>query len=240
MTPPFKHPLVRAAAAFAGAVTLALVAPGSALAHAVPGIDYRFPIPVWLYALGAGIAVLGTALAVAVSAVPGEGARGRDVYSRLRPLRVGALGLLLTSVLFFLAVTALVSTLEPGGVGAVARRYAPTLIPIAAVYFVSHYFLYLVYAGQLTGGAVLDPFGKEWVADYEPWKAVPGAAVWYTQVVLIVWGHLVAVLAAQRTALAVHERPRRALVAHAPLVLHMVAYTFTGLWVLGQVLEPLG
>jgi hypothetical protein len=30
--------------------------------------------------------------------------------------------------------------------------------------------------------------------------------------------------------------PRYALVAQAPLVLLMVGYTFTGLWVLGQVL----
>ena len=138
----------------------------------------------------------------------------------------------------FLAVCAVVSLREPGGVSAVARRYAPTLIPIAAVYFVSHYFLYLVYAGQLTGGDLLDPLGKDWVPDYAPWAGVPGGVVWYIQVALIVWGHVVAVLEAHRVAVSVHPRPRTALVAQTPLVLLMVGYTFTGLWVLGQTLIP--
>jgi hypothetical protein len=144
----------------------------------------------------------------------------------------------LAFALAFLAVCAVVSLREPGGVSAVARRYAPTLIPIAAVYFVSHYFLYLVYAGQLTGGDLLDPFGKEWVPDYAPWAGVPGGVVWYIQVALIVWGHVVAVLEAHRVAVSVHPRPRTALAAQTPLVLLMVGYTFTGLWVLGQTLIP--
>ncbi len=145
-------------------------------------------------------------------------------------------GIALGFALAFLAVTALVSRLEPGGATDAARRYAPTLIPIAAVYFVSHYFLFLVYAGQLTAGNVADPFGKDWVADYAPWKGVPGAVVWYVQVALIVWGHVVAVLAAHRVSVEVHGRARPALLAQSPLVLLMVGYTFVGLWVLGQVL----
>jgi hypothetical protein len=34
----------------------------------------------------------------------------------------------------------------------------------------------------------------------------------------------------------VHVNARRAVVAQVPLILLMVGYTFTGLWVLGQVL----
>jgi hypothetical protein len=87
--------------------------------------------------------------------------------------------LLMTAVvvafaLAFLAVVTLVSRLERASVADAARRYAPTVIPIAAVYFVSHYFLYLVHAGQFTAAAVLDPFGRKWVADVEsPWRGVP-------------------------------------------------------------------
>jgi hypothetical protein len=140
-------------------------------------------------------------------------------------------------VLAFLAVVGIVSRLERASLADAARRYAPTLIPIAAVYFVSHYFLYLIYAGQFTGAAVLDPFGREWVPDVEsPWKGVSGELVWYLQVGLIVWGHVVAVFEAHRVSLGVHGAPRRAALAQAPLVLLMVGYTFTGLWVLGQVL----
>ena len=140
--------------------------------------------------------------------------------------------------LAFLLVVTAVSRLEQTSVTDAARRYAPTLIPIAAVYFVSHYFLYLVYAGQLTGGDLLDPFGKDWIPDYAPWAGVPGSVVWYIQVALIVWGHVVAVLEAHRVAVSVHARPRTALAAQTPLVLLMVGYTFTGLWVLGQTLIP--
>jgi hypothetical protein len=140
-------------------------------------------------------------------------------------------------VLAFLAVVGLVSRLEHASLADAARRYSPTLIPIAAVYFVSHYFLFLIYAGQFTRAAVLDPFGREWVPDVEvPWKGVPGGLVWYLQVGLIVWGHVVAVFEAHRVSLGVLAGPRQAALAQAPLVLLMVGYTFLGLWVLGQVL----
>jgi hypothetical protein len=140
-------------------------------------------------------------------------------------------------VLAFLAVVGIVSCLERASLADAARRYAPTLIPIAAVYFVSHYFLYLIYAGQFTGAAALDPFGREWVPDVEsPWRGVSGELVWYLQVGLIVWGHVVAVFEAHRVSLGLHGATRRAALAQAPLVLLMVGYTFTGLWVLGQVL----
>jgi hypothetical protein len=138
--------------------------------------------------------------------------------------------------LAFLLVVTVVSRLEGRPVADAARRYAPTLIPIAAVYFVSHYFLYLIYAGQFTWAAVADPLGREWVPDATPWTGVPGALVWYVQVALIVWGHVVAVFEAHRVSLGLQVSARSAVLAQAPLILLMVGYTFTGLWVLGQVL----
>jgi hypothetical protein len=149
-------------------------------------------------------------------------------------LMIGIVG---AFVLAFIAVVGLVSRLEGASIADAARRYAPTLIPIAAVYFISHYFLYLIYAGQFTYAAVFDPLGREWVPDVEnPWKGVPGGLVWYLQVALIVWGHVVAVFEAHRVAIPVIGGERRAALAQLPLVLLMVGYTFTGLWVLGQVL----
>jgi hypothetical protein len=136
----------------------------------------------------------------------------------------------------FLLVVAFVSRLEARPLADAARRYAPTLIPIAAVYFVSHYLLYFVYASQFTWAAVADPLGREWVPDATAWTGVPGAVIWYIQVALIVWGHVVAVFEAHRVSLGVHVQARRAAMAQMPLVLLMVGYTFTGLWVLGQVL----
>ena len=142
--------------------------------------------------------------------------------------------------LAFLLVCALVSRLEEGGLAEIASRYAPTLIPIAAAYFIAHYFLYLFYLGQLTPKVVLDPFERGWIGDYRPWTDVPGAVVWYIQVGLIVLGHIIAVVEAHRVSLQVHGRPLRTLATQVPLVLLMVGYTYAGLWVLGQALAGLG
>jgi len=119
-----------------------------------------------------------------------------------------------------------------------ARRYAPTLIPIAAVYFAAHYLTYLLFAGQQTLAVLVDPFGHSWnpggLGEYGIWAGIaPAAAVWWVQILLIVWGHVSGVFAAHRLA----PSRRRALVLQAPLVLMMVAYTVVGLWVLAQQLS---
>jgi hypothetical protein len=48
----------RSALAVGTAAGAALVAPAAAFAYATPGIDYRFPLPIWLYAFAGGVAVL--------------------------------------------------------------------------------------------------------------------------------------------------------------------------------------
>ncbi|MBA3844879.1 MAG: hypothetical protein H0X39_20075 [Actinobacteria bacterium] len=122
-----------------------------------------------------------------------------------------------------------------------ARVLAPTLIPIAAVYFTAHYFAYLLIAGEDTPAVLVDPFGHSWNplgwGEYGLWKGIaPAAVVWLLQVLLIVWGHVAAVFAAHRLALRGHTRAR-AMLAQAPLVALMVAYTVAGLWVLAQQLK---
>ena len=119
-----------------------------------------------------------------------------------------------------------------------AVMFAPTLIPIAAVYFTAHYFAYLLIAGQATLGVIIDPFGLSWNplgwGEYALSKGVaPAGTVWAVQVILIVWGHVAAVFAAHRLALRDSTRGH-ALVAQAPLVGLMVLYTVAGLWVLAQ------
>jgi hypothetical protein len=122
-----------------------------------------------------------------------------------------------------------------------ARVLAPTLIPIAAVYFTAHYFAYLLIAGEDTPAVLVDPFGHSWNplgwGEYGLWKGIaPAAVVWLLQVLLIVWGHVAAVFAAHRLALRGQTRGR-ALLAQAPLVALMVTYTVAGLWVLAQQLK---
>jgi len=71
------------------AAVTALVVPGAAAAHGVPGIDYRFPLPVWLYGLGAGLAVLLSVPAAAFAGRAKADRFGRDFYQTVRRLRPG-------------------------------------------------------------------------------------------------------------------------------------------------------
>jgi hypothetical protein len=142
-------------------------------------------------------------------------------------------------VALFVAVAALVGRLEGRPAADAARRYAPTLIPIAAVYFVAHYLAYFVVYLQLTPGVALDPFDK-WLPDYSIWTSIPGAVVWYVQVVLIVIGHVLAVFEAQRVARGSGLRRGATVLRHAPLTVLMVCYTVGGLWVLAQALAATG
>lgn len=199
----------------------------------------------------------GSAFVVALLAtVVYDGLRGTKQYVRLEGLLVDVLPRLdrmnelrwtLAMILvvgafalLYLGACSVISLFEQGTPVAVAQRYAPTLIPIAAVYFIAHYALYLFYLGQLTPRVVLDPTDGGWLGDYRPWTGVPGSVVWAFQVAAIVAGHVLAVIAAHRLASRFHPLRRQAIVAQLPMVALMVAYTFTGLWVLGQALQAQG
>jgi hypothetical protein len=147
-------------------------------------------------------------------------------------------------VALFLLAMWLVGLREDGLVRT-AARYAPTLVPIAAVYFIAHYWTYLAFAGQDTPAVIVDPLGHSW----NPWgwgeyalntTFISGGVVWWSQIILIVAGHVMAVIAAHRVALRYHGNARRALRVQMPVVMLMVAYTVAGLWVLAQQLGPKG
>jgi hypothetical protein len=138
----------------------------------------------------------------------------------------------------FLVAMALIG-LREGGLEAAVSRYAPTLVPIAGVYFVAHYLLYLVSYGQLTWKVIVDPFETDWVPDIGVWTGYPAGAVWAFQVVVIVLGHIVAVFAAHRVATREHDGRLAAVRAQTPLITLMIAYTVGGLWILGQTYQAL-
>jgi hypothetical protein len=133
----------------------------------------------------------------------------------------------------FAAVAAAVGSRGRGFHDAV-ERYAPTLMPIVAVYFAAHYLLYLVSYGQLTWKVIIDPLERDWVPDLGIWTGYPAGAAWAFQVTVIVLGHICAIFAAHRIALEVVSRRRAAVWVQAPLIGLMIAYTVLGLWILGQ------
>ena len=169
-------------------------------------------------------------------------AKYADIFGRPRASRdtLVMLGVVAVLALAYACTCGLLR--EEEGVVATARRYAPTLVPIAGVYFIAHYLTYLLVIGQETPAVVVDPFGKSWnpwgLGEYNLWKGIaPAGGVWWTEVVLIVWGHVAGIVAAHWLAMRTRQRRARLLLAQSPLVLLMVAYTTAGLWVLAHLLN---
>jgi hypothetical protein len=120
-----------------------------------------------------------------------------------------------------------------------ARVFVPTLLPIALAYHVAHYLSYLLLAGQVVIALASDPFGRGWnlfgTAHYQVAVGIVGARfAWYTSVVVIVAGHVLAMYVAHRLALARFSAPRIARRSQYPLAALMVAYTMLSLWILAQ------
>jgi len=159
----------------------------------------------------------------------------------------GTAGLLLMPCLFaavILATCAAMARLtrddpRPGSAGELARLFAPTLLPIAFAYHLAHYLSYLLVAGQVVIPLASDPFGWGWnlfgTARYRVDPGIVGARfAWYTSLVAIVVGHVVAMYVAHRLALARFADPRTARRSQYPLAALMVAYTMLSLWILAQ------
>ncbi len=106
--------------------------------------------------------------------------------------------------------------------GTVARLFVLSLVPIAIAYHLAHYFTYLLIQGQLLIRLASDPLGFGWnlfgTARYRPDIGIVGArAVWYTAVIAIVLGHVIAVYVAHVVALREFRDRRAALRTQLPM-----------------------
>ncbi|GAA0310464.1 hypothetical protein [Halarchaeum salinum] len=142
---------------------------------------------------------------------------------------------LLAFLVAFALTAALVERLGEGGgtnVAAAARRIAPSVLPIAVAYEFAHYGTYVVTSAARVLELALGGVGTQ--ASFAPlaWLSVP--TYWGFEVVVIVLGHVVAVVAAHYATLARYDDRTRAWRAHAPLVALMVAYTVLSLWIVSQ------
>lgn len=117
--------------------------------------------------------------------------------------------------------------------------FAFTLVPIALVYNAAHNYTYVVVQSQGLIPLLADPFQKGWhllpTAGYRVSFLLAGAAVvWYVQIVLIVLGHVVAVYLAHLRAGERFKSAASVLLSQYPMLLLMVVYTMTSLWILAQ------
>jgi hypothetical protein len=154
-------------------------------------------------------------------------------------------GLVLLTVAFFLVFITfmeLVVYLGRRDVDAktTVSAFALTLVPIALVYNAAHNYSYLVVQAQAMIPLLNDPLAKGWnlwpaVAGFKPSFALAQVStVWYAQVVLIVLGHVIAVYLSHLRAGERFRTAQRALLSQYPMLLLMVMYTMTSLWILAQ------
>jgi hypothetical protein len=157
---------------------------------------------------------------------------------------IQTLGLIAVPLLFlaaYLGFVKLAQVLSGGGTSAwsFAAAYAYTLVPIALAYQAAHYYSLLVIQGQAALALVSDPFGWGWnlfgTADYEVNVGVLSADfIWYSQVALIVVGHVIAVYLAHGIALRLLQNQKQAVRSQYPMLALMVLYTVFSLWILNQ------
>lgn len=117
----------------------------------------------------------------------------------------------------------------------VARRFTHTLVPIALAYAVAHYLTLILFEGQQLIAAVSDPFALGWdlfgTADRKvDFFLTASEPVWYTQVGVIVTGHVLGVILAHDRAL--NDFGREAVRSQYAMLLLMVALTTLGLLIL--------
>ncbi|WP_040796700.1 hypothetical protein [Nocardia higoensis] len=147
-----------------------------------------------------------------------------------------------------LAVVAIVATVftlaarATGGVPADERKLLPirlahSLIPVIAGYIVAHYLSFLVEKGQATLLLLADPFGRGWslpVLDELEVHYVLSthpAVLGSIKVAAVLTGHILGVTAAHDRCLELLP-PRHRLTGQLALMLTMVGFTFTGLYLL--------
>jgi hypothetical protein len=124
---------------------------------------------------------------------------------------------------------------------ALALHFVTSLVPIAFVYNISHYYTLLVSEAARFPYLMSSPFGFGWnlLGLGEPAKPtyIDMAVIWHTQVGLILVGHVVSVYLAHLIALRVFPSRKQAVLSQIPLLMLMVAYTAIGLYLLSL---PLG
>ena len=166
--------------------------------------------------------------------------RGMGLAPNLSSSLLRSLGLIV--FISVVAVTFSLAARATGGVDREQRRALPgqmahSLIPIVVGYIFAHYLTYLVERGQQAVFALADPFGRGWnllglahqqvaymLSTHPPVLAG-------IKVACVVTGHIVAVIAAHDKALRLLPSGHQ-LTGQLAMMLVMVGYTFTGLYLL--------
>ena len=144
----------------------------------------------------------------------------------------------LTVFVIVVATTFCLAARATGGVDNTTRRDLPgllahSLIPIVIGYVFAHYLTYLVERGQQTVLRLADPLGRGWLSGIDVSYALSmhPSVLSTLKVGFVLAGHIAGVVAAHDQALKVLPK-RHQVTGQLAMMLVMVGYTFTGLYLL--------
>lgn len=119
-----------------------------------------------------------------------------------------------------------------------ALYFTFSLIPIAFVYNIAHYYTLIFTEAPGIIRLASDPFGLGHnffhTAGYYKSIILPANFIWHSQVTLILLGHIVSVYLTHAIVLKIFSDNKRTLWSHFPMLILMVAFTLIGLWILAQ------
>jgi hypothetical protein len=149
-----------------------------------------------------------------------------------------ALGLVVIACIYTVGIAG-ARTIGHRSQSALARSFVHTLVPIAAVYAIAHYFSFLAYNGQSIVYLASDPLGKGWdllgtAGGGIDYTVIGATQIWYAQVAALVTGHVCGLVLAHDRALVLYSRIRDAVRSQYWMLAVMVGYTTFGLWLLAQ------
>ncbi|MDO8188052.1 fenitrothion hydrolase [Conexibacter sp. JD483] len=144
---------------------------------------------------------------------------------------------LLVALVFRLGILGMRTVDRERSAGELAAAFVHTLVPIALAYALAHYASLLIYQGQAYGYLLSDPLGNgsdllgtaSWTIDY---TVISATGIWYLQVVVIVLGHIGALVLAHDRALALYRGGRAAIRSQIWMLTVMVAFTCLALWLI--------
>ncbi len=121
-------------------------------------------------------------------------------------------------------------------------QFSYSLLPIALVYHITHYYTLVLSQGVKIRGLISDPFGWSWnifgnaITGRLP--IIPDMGfVWDSQVWLILIGHVASVWLAHAEALRCFNSRKQATLSQFPMLALMILFTGFGLWILAQPLK---
>jgi len=120
-----------------------------------------------------------------------------------------------------------------------SREFVHSLVPISMAYVGAHYFTLLLYQGQALAYLASDPLGKGsdifGTAGTQVHYGLIGSNVeWYVKVVMIVCGHVAALILAHDRAVALYRDAREAVRSQYWMLGVMLGFTMLAIWLVSE------